>query len=167
MSRGLDSAGYDNDAASSRARAANQPRGRTTIREPTADPDAMDVDDNPHKALARAKSRARSTPATNRRLDGITTFSNRDKAERMAKLGQKKMNRMARAGEADRHTTASLEKHLVRFFPRLFFRRNFLLTPLSLVLWKAWYGQDRSSLEAPLMTMRLKRDPFLIIVHWF
>ncbi|CAG8890238.1 unnamed protein product [Penicillium nalgiovense] len=112
MTRGLDSAGYDNGAAGSRARAANQPRGRTTIRESTADPDAMDVDDNPHKALARAKSRARSTPATDRRHDGVTTFSNRDKAERMAKLGQKKMNRMARAGEADRHTTASLAKHL-------------------------------------------------------
>ncbi|KAG0153796.1 hypothetical protein PDIDSM_2451 [Penicillium digitatum] len=94
MSRGLDSAGYDNDAASSRARAANQLAAALL------------------SALARAKSRARSTPATNRRLDGITTFSNRDKAERMAKLGQKKMNRMARAGEADRHTTASLEKHL-------------------------------------------------------
>ncbi|KAJ5970390.1 uncharacterized protein N7479_000308 [Penicillium vulpinum] len=112
MTRGLDSAGYDNAAAGSRARAANQPRGRTTIREPTADGDAMDVDENPKKALVRALSRGRNTPVTDRRLDGITSFGNRDKAERMAKLGQKKMNRMARAGEADRHTTASLEKHL-------------------------------------------------------
>ncbi|KAJ5372880.1 Nucleolar GTP-binding protein 1 [Penicillium concentricum] len=109
MTRGLDSAGYDNGAAGSRARAANQPRGRT-LREPTAD--AMDVDENPKKALLRSISRARDTPVTDRRLDGITSFGNRDKAERMAKLGQKKMNRMARAGEADRHTTASLEKHL-------------------------------------------------------
>ena len=113
MTRGLDSAGYDINAASSRARNQSQARGRTTTREPTADADAMDVDDNPHKALARAKSRARSTPATDRRHDGVTSFTNRDKAERMAKLGQKKMNRMARAGEADRHTTASLAKHLV------------------------------------------------------
>ncbi|KAJ5154795.1 Nucleolar GTP-binding protein 1 [Penicillium coprophilum] len=111
MTRGLDSAGYDNDAAGSRARAANQPRGRT-LREPTADGDAMDVDENPKKALLRSLSRARDTPVTDRRLDGITTFGNRDKAERLAKLGQKKMNRMARAGEADRHTTASLAKHL-------------------------------------------------------
>jgi nucleolar GTP-binding protein len=114
MTRGLDSAGYDINAASSRARnqAMSQSRGRTSVREPTADADAMDVDDNPQKALARAKSRARSTPATDRRHDGVTSVGSRDKAERMAKLGQKKMNRMARAGEADRHTTASLAKHL-------------------------------------------------------
>ncbi|KAJ5816142.1 Nucleolar GTP-binding protein 1 [Penicillium robsamsonii] len=111
LTRGLDSAGYDNDAAGSRARAANQPRGRT-LRAPTAEADAMDVDENPKKALLRSLSRARDVPVTDRRLDGITSFGNRDKAERMAKLGQKKMNRMARAGEADRHTTASLEKHL-------------------------------------------------------
>ncbi|KXG46307.1 Nucleolar GTP-binding protein 1 [Penicillium griseofulvum] len=111
MTRGLDSAGYDNSAAGSRARAANQPRGRT-LRDPAADGDAMDVDENPKKALLRSLSRARDTPVTDRRLDGITSFGSRDKAERMAKLGQKKMNRMARAGEADRHTTASLAKHL-------------------------------------------------------
>ncbi|KAJ6100095.1 hypothetical protein N7467_001630 [Penicillium canescens] len=112
MEKGLDSAGYDIDAAGSRARNQSQaPRGRTSTREATRDDDAMDID-NPHKALARAKSRARSTPATDRRHDGVTSIGNRDKAERMAKLGQKKMNRMARAGEADRHTTASLAKHL-------------------------------------------------------
>ncbi|KAJ5554868.1 hypothetical protein N7535_007312 [Penicillium sp. DV-2018c] len=113
MTRGLDSAGYDNSAAGSRARS-QAPRGRAPIREATADADAdaMDVDDNPHKALARAKSRLRNTPVTDRRHDGVTTFSSRDKAERLAKLGQKKMNRMARAGEADRHTTVSLAKHL-------------------------------------------------------
>jgi nucleolar GTP-binding protein len=113
MEKGLDSAGYDVGAATSRARNQSQaPRGRTSTREATNDGDAMDID-NPHKALARAKSRARSTPATDRRHDGVTSIGNRDKAERMAKLGQKKMNRMARAGEADRHTTASLAKHLV------------------------------------------------------
>ncbi|KAJ6059605.1 hypothetical protein N7444_003244 [Penicillium canescens] len=104
MEKGLDSAGYDIDAAGSRAR--NQSQAPET-----RDDDAMDID-TPHKALARAKSRARSTPATDRRHDGVTSIGNRDKAERMAKLGQKKMNRMARAGEADRHTTASLAKHL-------------------------------------------------------
>jgi nucleolar GTP-binding protein len=136
MTRGLDSAGYDNSAAGSRARAANQPRGRT-LRDPAADGDAMDVDENPKKALLRSLSRARDTPVTDRRLDGITSFGNRDKAERMAKLGQKKMNRMARAGEADRHTTASLEKHLVSFstlsFLLVFFANSFYSTPESVV----------------------------------
>ncbi|KAI7372521.1 hypothetical protein KC336_g20627, partial [Hortaea werneckii] len=37
----------------------------------------------------------------------------REKAERLAKLNQKKMNRMARQGEADRHQTVSKAKWLV------------------------------------------------------
>ncbi|KAJ6172065.1 Nucleolar GTP-binding protein 1 [Penicillium chermesinum] len=87
MQRGLDSAGYDVDAAGSRARSQSQ-------------------------AIARAKSRARSQAATDRRNDGVVDETNRSKAERLFKLGQKQMNRMARAGEADRHTTAALPKHL-------------------------------------------------------
>ncbi|KAF5257765.1 hypothetical protein FOXYS1_11695, partial [Fusarium oxysporum] len=35
------------------------------------------------------------------------------KADRIARLNQKRMNRMARQGEGDRHTTASITKHLV------------------------------------------------------
>ncbi|KAJ5974436.1 hypothetical protein N7481_011646 [Penicillium waksmanii] len=111
MERALDSAGYDVDAAGSRARSQSQSRGRTLTRNDDHEDDAMDIDD-PHKAIARAKSRARSQPATDRRLDGVTSATNKEKAERMFKLGQKGMNRMARAGEADRHTTAALPKHL-------------------------------------------------------
>ncbi|KAJ5172792.1 Nucleolar GTP-binding protein 1 [Penicillium capsulatum] len=111
MERGLDAAGYDVDAAGSRARSQSQARGRTATRSEVGDNDAMDLDD-PHQAIARAKSRARSQAATDRRNDGVTNDTARDKAERLHKLGQKKMNRMARQGEADRHTTASLPKHL-------------------------------------------------------
>lgn len=111
MERGLDSAGYDVDAAGSRARSQSQVRGRPLTRDDAGGDDAMDLDD-PRQAIARAKSRARSTAATDRRNDGVADDTNRDKAERLFKLGQKKMNRMARAGEADRHTTASLPKHL-------------------------------------------------------
>lgn len=114
MERALDSAGYDVDAAGDRARSQSQSRGRTLTRGDDHDDDAMDIDD-PHKAIARAKSRARSQPATDRRHDGVTSATNKEKAERMFKLGQKQMNRMARAGEADRHTTAALPKHLVCF----------------------------------------------------
>jgi nucleolar GTP-binding protein len=32
----------------------------------------------------------------------------------MSKIGQRKMNRMARQGEADRHETASLPAHLLK-----------------------------------------------------
>ena len=119
MEEALDAAGYDVDAASARVR--SQGRGRKRVREDddaTMDDDAgdaMDVDStDARQAVARAKSRTRSQPATNRLLDGVANETARNKAERLRKLSQKKMNRMARRGEADRHTTASLPKHLVR-----------------------------------------------------
>lgn len=116
MEAHLDSIGYNPTASSSRAR--EPTRGRTSTRsEADLDADAMDIDVDPRQAaLQRAKSRARSEAATNRRVDGVTNLTARSKAERLAKLGQKKMNRMARQGEADRHTTASLPKHLVCLF---------------------------------------------------
>ncbi|KAG2413587.1 nucleolar GTP-binding protein [Aspergillus terreus] len=114
MEEALEEAGYDVDAAAARARAQSQTRGRTLTRSDNADnDDAMDVDmSDPRQAIAKAKGRARSQAATNRLLDGVTNDTARTQAERLKKLGQKKMNRMARAGEADRHTTASLPKHL-------------------------------------------------------
>ncbi|OQE31639.1 hypothetical protein PENSTE_c001G10143 [Penicillium steckii] len=111
LERALDSAGYDVDAAGDRARSQSQVRGRPLTRGDDDGDDAMDIDD-PHKAIARAKSRARSQAATDRRHDGVVDDASRDKAERLHKLGQKQRNRMARAGEADRHTTVSLPKHL-------------------------------------------------------
>ncbi|KAK2759503.1 Nucleolar GTP-binding protein 1 [Arachnomyces sp. PD_36] len=111
MESHLDSVGYDTTPATSRAR--EQSRGRSAVRSEVDTGDAMDLDTNPREeALQRAKSRARSQASTNRREDGVTTVTSRSKAEKLAKLGQKKMNRMARQGEADRHTTASLPKHL-------------------------------------------------------
>lgn len=118
MERALDSAGYDVDAASARARSQSQPRGRTTTRNDMEDNDgdAMEVDtSDPRQAIAKAKARARSQASTNRLEDGLADDTQREKADRLKKLSQKKMNRMARQGEADRHTTASLPKHLVRF----------------------------------------------------
>lgn len=108
----LESLGLDSSAAASRAR--SQPRGRTATRSQVDTSEMIDVDDNSREALVkRAKSRAQSrAPSTNRRMDGVTTLGARSKAERLAKLGQKKMNRMARQGEADRHTTAAMPKHL-------------------------------------------------------
>lgn len=49
---------------------------------------------------------------TDRLLDGVADGEMRSKADRMAKLQRRERNRMARAGEADRHATASLPKHL-------------------------------------------------------
>jgi nucleolar GTP-binding protein len=113
----LDRLGFDTTDIVQRARqTAVTTRGRSMSRSrlATEDADAMDVDTpkTPRERL-RSQSRARSQPAVNRREDGVQDTTMRTKAERQAKLGQRKMNRMARQGEADRHTTASLAKHLV------------------------------------------------------
>jgi len=109
----LREAGYNPSSIAARARArVPQQRGRSLnrSREPTAD--GMDVDTAPtNRDKLRAASRARSQ--SNRRESGITNPMARTKAERLRKLGQVKMNRMARQGEADRHIPASMPKHLV------------------------------------------------------
>ena len=116
MEKGLTNAGYDTSAIAARARSQSRPRGRaSTAGTPAADADAMDVDLTPRERLSRSISvaRQRSQSTVNRREDGVTDEVARTKAEKLAKLGQKKMNRMARQGEADRHTTASIPKWLV------------------------------------------------------
>lgn len=115
MADHLDSLGFDTTAISARAR--SKSRGRSKIRSKVDAADAMDVDSPQNTATLRLKSRARSQ--SNRREDGVTSVGARSKAERLAKLGQVKMNRMARQGEADRHTTAALPKHLVSLSPAL------------------------------------------------
>ncbi|KAL8792325.1 MAG: hypothetical protein Q9195_005116 [Heterodermia aff. obscurata] len=104
----LDRLGFDTTAISARARARS--RGRSTVRSRVDTEDGMDLDTPASESALRAKSRARSQ--SNRREDGVADSTARSKAERLAKLGQKKMNRMARQGEADRHTSAALPKHL-------------------------------------------------------
>ncbi len=108
----LDSLGLDTTSIAARAR--SQSRGRSTIRSRTGTEDVMDVDSPDYEAKMRAKSRARSQ--SNRRDDGVTNEVARTKAERAMKLGQRKMNRMARQGEADRHVAAAMPKHLVCIF---------------------------------------------------
>lgn len=109
----LDSLGIDTTDVVDRARSKSRPRGRsmTRSRVGTEDPDAMDVDGG-RSARDRVRSMSRA-PQTNRLEDGVASDAARSKAERLTKLNQKKMNRMARQGEADRHTTVSLQKHLV------------------------------------------------------
>ncbi|KAI0899993.1 nucleolar GTP-binding protein [Annulohypoxylon nitens] len=109
----IDKMGVDTEDLQLRGRQQTVTRGRSMTRSRlgTEDSNAMDVDETPRERL-RSKSRARSQPATNRREDGVTDESVRIKAEKQAKLSQRKMNRMARQGEADRHIGASLPKHL-------------------------------------------------------
>lgn len=110
----LDQLGVDTEDLHLRGRSQAISRGRsvTRSRQGTEDPNAMDIDQTPRERL-RSKSRARSQPATNRREDGVVDVLTRTSADKQAKLAQRKMNRNARQGEADRHTTASLAKHLV------------------------------------------------------
>ncbi|KAK3678281.1 Nucleolar GTP-binding protein 1 [Recurvomyces mirabilis] len=126
LEAGLQKAGYDTSAISARARSLSRPsRGRSRAGtedagQEGAGGDAMDVDATPQERLRRSLSVARNRSAstirgqsTNRREDGVTDEVARSKADRLAKLGQKKMNRMARQGEGDRHQTASIPKWLV------------------------------------------------------
>ncbi|KAB8648469.1 hypothetical protein FH972_026126 [Carpinus fangiana] len=117
MENALESLGYDAAPVAARARSQSRGRAPSRGRTPGTDADMMDVDGgapaDPRAALvARAKSRGRSQ-STNRRDDGVTSEVARTKAEKLQKLGHRKMNRMARQGEADRHTTAALTKHLL------------------------------------------------------
>merc|ERR1712230_143077 len=111
MEKHFTSIGLDAASATNRARA--QIRNAPA---PSTAGDQMEID----TPSARAKSVSRA-PKTNRLTDGlglsatgVTDPAKREKAERMSKLSQRKMNRMARQGEADRHETASLPAHLLK-----------------------------------------------------
>jgi nucleolar GTP-binding protein len=105
----LDSLGLDTTSLASRAR--SQSRGRSVLRSRSGTEDAMDVDSPDYEAKMRAKSRARSQ--SNRRTDGVTNEEAKHKAEKAFKISQRFRNRMARAGESDRHIPAAMPKHLV------------------------------------------------------
>ncbi|KAL2443582.1 Nucleolar GTP-binding protein 1 [Exophiala dermatitidis] len=111
MEQHFTSIGLDASATADRARAQIR-----NARPASTAGDEMEIDTP--SARARSVSRA---PKTNRLTDGlgssatgITDPAKREKAERMSKLSQRKMNRMARQGEADRHETASLPAHLIK-----------------------------------------------------
>ncbi|KAK5138118.1 Nucleolar GTP-binding protein 1 [Meristemomyces frigidus] len=116
LESGLQKAGYDTSVITARARSlSRQSRGRTSRADTEGEEggEGMDVDAAPSDRLRRSLSVARTRSQSNRRDDGVTDETARTKAERLMKLGQKKMNRMARQGEGDRHTTASMPKWLV------------------------------------------------------
>lgn len=128
MESHLESLGYDTSKISERAQ--KEARGRSTTRGRSEGPsgDAMDID-RPMNAIERAKNRGRSQ-STNRRMDGVTNEEAATKAEKLAKLSQKKMNRHARQGEADRHQTGSLIKHLVCTFPGSLYESSLTISRL-------------------------------------
>lgn len=151
LEEGLDVLGVDTTDLGLRARAQANTRGRSVTRSRmgTEDADAMDVDSTPRDRL-RSKSRARS-PQMNRREDGVADEKAKEKAERQMKLGQRKMNRMAKQGEADRHVGTTMPKHLVScpFLNCCSFLAKSLLTPFT-VCWQAFYGQDKPQVNSTL-----------------
>jgi nucleolar GTP-binding protein len=146
----LDQLGVDTTDIAERAREKSRGRGRSRSRMGTEDPDSMDVDGQTRTPRERLRSMSRPAsraPTASRRDDGVTDDALRSKAERIAKLNQKRMNRMARQGEGDRHTTASITKHLVSLhiqplIPEL------QLTQSPLGRWQAWHGQDKPQIES-------------------
>ena len=122
MGKHLNSIGVNSSDAVHRAKArAAASEGRSAASAAITPGEAMDVDPTPAERLKSSLSRS---PKTNRLTDGLRPGPTRtgvtdpavrvDKAQRMAKLSQRKMNRMARQGEADRHTSVSLLGHLVK-----------------------------------------------------
>ena len=153
----LDELGYDTRQISARVR--EQSRGRSAKpRSRAATEDAMDVDEPiaPRDALM-ASARARSQ--SNRRENGITSLAARTQGEKMAKLGQRKMNRMARQGEADRHIGNMKPKHLVGV---LFNSQNGVLANDCPACRKAYYWENPAAVDrfSSLLTS-LRRGVFL------
>lgn len=145
----IDKMGVDTEDLQLRGRQQTVTRGRSMTRSRlgTEDSNAMDIDETPRERL-RSKSRARSQPATNRREDGVTDESVRIKAEKQAKLSQRKMNRMARQGEADRHIGASLPKHLV-CYPLFYVHPIYIRIYANIytVRWQTIHGKDFQTLS--------------------
>ena len=129
----LDELGYDTRQIAARVREQSRGRSRPSSRAATADAMDVDVQETPRDALM-AKARLRSQ--SSRRENGITSLSARSAGEKMAKLAQRKMNRMARQGEADRHIPATRQKHLVSMRA---------LLPITVVLTNSalWETDDR------------------------
>lgn len=121
----LENIGLDATAAASRAQTQLKPKPLSlsdlTGSGPMDGGEAMDIDPSPSARLKELTKR--HAPSTNRLTDGLASNGQKtgvadfgaraDRAARLTKLAQRKMNRAARQGEADRHATASIAKHLV------------------------------------------------------
>ncbi|KAJ1333306.1 nucleolar GTP-binding protein [Microdochium nivale] len=112
----LDVLGVDTHDLGLRARnLEGSSRGRSMSRSRlgTEDTAMMDVDMTPQQRLrSKSRPRDRSVMASNRRDDGVKDEEVKEKVDRQAKLSQRKMNRMARQGEGDRHIGTTMPKHL-------------------------------------------------------
>lgn len=80
--------------------------------------DEMDVEDDQQAVKKRRTSSSTGVvargklPRTNRATAGLASAEQEGKAKRLRQLAQRGPNMLARASESDRHTPASLPKHL-------------------------------------------------------
>lgn len=103
METELTTLGLDHSRLSERARSRSQ---ATRSRLEASERELKDVE------MADTDNELRPTPQYNRREAGLKNEVQRTKTERITKLSQRKRNRMARAGEADRHIAEKKPKHL-------------------------------------------------------
>ena len=76
----------------------------------------MDVDGAPGKKRKSVSGRAIAAngklPKKNRQIAGLSDSAQADKATKLHRLAQRGPNRLAKAGEADRHVPTKMPKHL-------------------------------------------------------
>lgn len=109
--------GLDASAAVERARSVSRVGRKRTRSQSRAD--AMEVEDGQppakrvHSSKSRSMSRGRSlSMAEPKKGSGLKDVVQRNKALKMADKAQKRMGKMAKAGEADRVIPTKMPKHL-------------------------------------------------------
>jgi len=108
---GLDTSKLRRAADAAGAKQRERSRGRKRTRDSEMEVD--EVEEPTLEKKLRAKSRPRSRSRTVAPADqGLKDETTQAEARRMLKLGQRQRNRMAKAGEADRHVGTAMPKHL-------------------------------------------------------
>ncbi|KAL6927708.1 Nucleolar GTP-binding protein 1 [Hanseniaspora valbyensis] len=74
--------------------------------------DVIVAENSSLSAIKRNVGKGGKLTQSNRELDGVDDGEARARAERLQKVQRRERNRMARAGESDRHNTVALPKHL-------------------------------------------------------
>jgi len=74
--------------------------------------DVIVAENSSLSAIKRGHNAGGKLTQSNRELDGVADGEARARAQRLQKIQRRERNRMARAGESDRHNTVALPKHL-------------------------------------------------------
>lgn len=74
--------------------------------------DVVVAENSSLSAIKKGHNAGGKLTQSNRELDGVADGEARARAQRLQKIQRRERNRMARAGESDRHNTVALPKHL-------------------------------------------------------